>query len=84
MTNEELREKAGEVIFNHDLDMGSTTVKELVDILLEFGESCARYGYRTGSAHQLLRDTPETPLFHDTTETGFINGTFKNSNRILH
>lgn len=83
MKNEELRAKAGEIIFNHDLDMGETSVKELVDVLLEFGEVCARQGYRVGSAHQLLRDTPETPLFHDTTIEGFIDGTFRNKDRII-
>ncbi len=45
---ENLRNKAAEIIYNKNFNLGDVTIKELVDSHIEFGEYCMELGKEKG------------------------------------
>ena len=59
MNLKELREKAARMIYEADLDMGNTTVKELMDIMERFGALTGEYFYREGVGDAVTNQVKE-------------------------
>lgn len=76
MNNSELREKAAQILLEHDLDITGSTVREVIDMMTNFGEFCARLGYQTAKTHELMK-TGDSPLFQEVNEDRFIKELFK-------
>jgi hypothetical protein len=52
----EIREILAKMVFDQDFDMGNTTVKELIDFLMEVGRVCGSSGYDIGAAGRLTKE----------------------------
>lgn len=70
MSKEKLRDRVGELIYTNDITVEGVTVKTLVDLFMEFGEYCAREGYRKGKCDEIIRTK-------DTTEDAFVQTYFR-------
>lgn len=76
MNNSELREKAAQILLEHDLDITGSTVKQVIDMMTNFGEYCCRLGYRTAKTHELMK-SGDNPLFQQVDEDRFIKELFQ-------
>lgn len=75
MNNSELREKAAQILLEHDLNIDGATVREVIDMMTDFGAYCARLGYRTAKTHELMKNG-DNPLFQGVDEERFIKELF--------
>ena len=55
MSREKLRDRVGEMIYRNDITVEGTSVKGLVDLFMEFGQYCAREGYRKGKCDEIIK-----------------------------
>lgn len=60
MSREKLRDRVGELIYTNDISVEGVTVKTLVDLFMEFGEYCAREGYRKGKCDEIIKTKEAT------------------------
>lgn len=67
MDKSKLRDKAAEILLKHDLDINGATVKQVIDMLMEFGEETAKMGFYAGKLNSTSMAT---------TIEEFINKTF--------
>lgn len=44
----EIREILAKMVYEKDFDLGTTTVKELIDFLMEVGRTCGEAGFDVG------------------------------------
>jgi hypothetical protein len=52
----EIREILARMVYEKDFDMGTTTVKELIDFLIEIGRECGGVGYDIGKEGILSKE----------------------------
>jgi polyhydroxyalkanoate synthesis regulator phasin len=63
MTKDELRNQAAKIFYEADINLSeNTSVKELIDVMVRYGELAAREYYRKGVSDALLNRVDETLL----------------------
>lgn len=56
----DLRNKAGKLLFEKDLDLDKDTkVSDILDLMMEFGKLCGELGFVEGRASTLIHTTRE-------------------------
>jgi hypothetical protein len=73
MNKSQIREAAAKHLFDANLDITGSTVKSVVDLMVKYGEYCARLGYRKAKVDELHQ---QDPLFKGVGEEEFITNTF--------
>lgn len=74
-----MREKAGcfiaKLAGEHTV-IDDLSISKVIDNYLEFGKEIAGYSYDMGRTHQVMKDHPDSTLFHGTSKEQFLNTLF--------